>query len=162
MHLGQKKLFSRPVQKTDDVFFAFSSFRTTKRRSIGRSKKYTGDLCMLAGLPQEALSQYLIATEHLRAVTDLLWLAGALEGQCAASVVLNTNEAEKGINSLILPTECAANSVNLTNNGLGNEVDESKFRNPLPLSEEEIVERLSEALKLYSRVSTVSFRTVFI
>jgi len=143
-------LIQAPVEH--ETFGAENDSRTTKRRSIGRSKKYTGDLCMLAGLPQEALSQYLIATEHLRAVTDLLWLAGALEGQCAASVVLNTNEAEKGINSLILPTECAANSVNLTSNGLGNEVDESKFRNPLPLSEEEIVERLSEALKLYSRV----------
>lgn len=109
---------------------------------------------MLAGLPQEALSQYLIAVEHLRAANDVLWLAGALEGQCAASLALNSNEAEKGTNSLILPTECAANSVNITVNGLGSDVDESKFRNPQPLSEEEIVERLSEALKLYSRVST--------
>lgn len=137
-----------------ELCFFFFLFRATKRKTIGRSKKYTGDLCMLAGLPQEALSQYLIATEHLRAANDLLWIAGALEGQCAASMASNTNEAEKGLNSLILPTECAANSVNLASNGLGSEVDESKFRNPLPLSEEDMVERLSEALKLYSRVRT--------
>ena len=108
---------------------------------------------MLVGLPQDALSQYLIAGEHLRVVNDLLWLAGALEGQCAASLVMNRTATEKDRNSLILPTECAANSVNLTINGLGSDVDESKFRNPQALSEEEIVERLSEALRLYSKVS---------
>ena len=43
---------------------------------------------MLAGLHQDALSQYLIALEHLRAANDILWLAGSLEGQCAASVVV--------------------------------------------------------------------------
>lgn len=109
---------------------------------------------MLAGLPQDALSQYLIAGEHLRAANDVLWLAGSLEGQCASSLVLDREE-ERGINSLILPTECAANSTNLILNGLGNDVDESKFRNPMPLSKEEIVERLFEALKLYSRVSNI-------
>lgn len=109
---------------------------------------------MLAGLPQDALSQYLIAGEHLRAANDVLWLAGSLEGQCAASLVL-VREEERGISSLILPTECAANSTNLTLNGLGNDVDESRFRNPMPFSKEEIVERLSEALKLYSRVSNI-------
>ena len=137
------------------LFSSFIDNRTTKRKTIGRSKKYTGDLCMLAGLPQEALSQYLIAGEHLRAANDLLWLAGTLEGQCAASLAFITNEAEEGIKSLILPTECAANSVNVTSNGLGSEVDESKFRNPLPLNEEDMVERLQEALKHYSRVSGV-------
>lgn len=108
---------------------------------------------MLAGLPQDALSQYLIAGEYLRAASDVLWLAGALEGQCAASVVLNRNEKVTDRNSLILPTKCAVNSVNLAINGLGNDVDETKFRNPQALSEEEIVERLSEALRLYNRVS---------
>ena len=109
---------------------------------------------MLAGVPQDALSQYLVAGEYLRAASDVLWLAGALEGQCAASLVLNRNEKVTDKNSLILPTKSAVNSVNLTMNGLGNDVDETKFRNPQPLSEEEIVERLSEALRLYNRVST--------
>ncbi|KAK2547858.1 Trafficking protein particle complex subunit 9 [Acropora cervicornis] len=126
--------------------------RTMKRKTVGRSKKYTGDLCMLAGLPQDALSQYLIAGEHLRSANDVLWLAGAFEGQCAASLALISDEAQKSTNSLILPTECAANSVYVTSNGLGNEVDESKFRNPSPLSKEDMVDRLSEALKLYNRV----------
>ena len=110
---------------------------------------------MLAGLPQEALSQYLIAGEYLRSANDVLWLAGAFEGQCAASLALIPNEEQKSTNSLILPTECAANSVSVTSNGLGNEVDESKFRNPSPLSKEDMVDRLSEVLKLYSRVSNV-------
>ncbi|KAL9963219.1 hypothetical protein ACROYT_G032397 [Oculina patagonica] len=143
-------LIQAPVEH--EVFGGENDNRASKRRSIGRSKKYTGDLCMLAGLPQDALSQYLIAGEYLRAANDVLWLAGALEGQCAASVVLNTNEKEKGVNSLILPTKCAVNNVNIAMNGLGNDVDESKFKNPQPLSEEEIVERLSEALRLYNRV----------
>ena len=115
---------------------------------------------MLAGLPQEALSQYLIAGEHLRVVNDLLWLAGALEGQCAASLLLTKTATEKDRNSLILPIECAANSMNLTMNGLGGDVDESKFRNPQALSEDEIVERLSEALRLYNRVSIHTLHTV--
>ena len=114
---------------------------------------------MLAGVPQDALSQYLIAGEYLRAASDVLWLAGALEGQCAASLVLNRNEKVTDKNSLILPTKCAVNSVNLAMNGLGNDVDETKFRNPQPLSEEEIVERLSEALRLYNRVSTFYSRS---
>ncbi|XP_044184471.1 trafficking protein particle complex subunit 9-like [Acropora millepora] len=125
--------------------------RTMKRKTVGRSKKYTGDLCMLAGLPQDALSQYLIAGEHLRSANDVLWLAGAFEGQCAASLALISDEAQKSTNSLILPTECAANSAYVTSNGLGSEVDESKFRNPSPLSKEDMVDRLSEALKLYNR-----------
>ncbi|RMX55514.1 hypothetical protein pdam_00024127 [Pocillopora damicornis] len=143
-------LIQAPVEH--EVFGGENDSRTSKRKTIGRSKKYTGDLCMLAGLPQEALSQYLIAGEHLRVVNDLLWLAGALEGQCAASLLLTRTATEKDRNSLILPIECAANSMNLTMNGLGGDVDESKFRNPQALSEDEIVERLSEALRLYNRV----------
>lgn len=143
-------LIQAPVEH--EVFGGENDSRTSKRKTIGRSKKYTGDLCLLAGLPQEALSQYLIAGEHLRVVNDLLWLAGALEGQCAASLLLTRTATEKDRNSLILPIECAANSMNLTMNGLGGDVDESKFRNPQALSEDEIVERLSEALRLYNRV----------
>ncbi|PFX14220.1 trafficking protein particle complex subunit 9-like [Stylophora pistillata] len=143
-------LIQAPVEH--EVFGGENDSRTSKRKAIGRSKKYTGDLCMLAGLPQEALAQYLIAGEHLRVVNDLLWLAGAMEGQCAASLVMTRTATEKDRKSLILPIECASNSVNLTMNGLGGDVDESKFRNPQALSEDDIVERLSEALKLYNRV----------
>ena len=134
-------------------FYVCMCFRAVKRRHIGRSKKYTGDLCMLAGLPQDALSQYCIAAELLRTVNDVLWLAGSLEGQCAASVALNSTAVPESSKFLVLPTECAANSVNVSTNGLGSDIDEAKFRNPVPFTEEEILEKLYESLRLYNKVS---------
>jgi len=51
-------------------------------------RKHIGDLSLLAGLPSEALTHYSSAIDQLRAVSDWLWLASALEGQCIASLAL--------------------------------------------------------------------------
>jgi len=62
--------------------------RLHKKRSIGRWRKQIGDLTFQAGLIQEALEHYQMASEILRPVNDWLWLAGAFEGLCAVSVIL--------------------------------------------------------------------------
>ena len=131
------------------------SCRSSKRRSLGRSRKYAGDLSLLAGLPQDALVHYSIALEHLKSVNDVLWLAGATEGQCASSVILNSTETNSEHKSLILPTDCAAKTSSMTTNGLGSDIDETKFKNAQPLTNDEILERFSEALRNYSKVSKV-------
>lgn len=49
--------------------------------------KHLGDLSLQAGVLSDALSYYSSAADILRTVNDWLWLGGAFEGQCAASVV---------------------------------------------------------------------------
>ena len=108
---------------------------------------------MLTGLHQDALMQYSMAVEHLRNINDFLWLAGAIEGQCASSVAINNTPQDDGTSKfLVLPTDCAAKTANVTSNGFGNDVDEGKFKNTVPFPYEEIYEKLSEALFLYGRV----------
>jgi hypothetical protein len=51
-------------------------------------RKHIADLSLLAGLPSEALTHYTSAIDQLRAVSDWLWMASAIEGQCVASLAL--------------------------------------------------------------------------
>ena len=53
-------------------------FRTYRKRCFGRLKKHTGDLCLQAGLPAEALLHYQTSAETLRGIHDWLWLAGMI------------------------------------------------------------------------------------
>lgn len=115
---------------------------------------------MLTGLHQDALSQYSMATEHLRTVNDFLWLAGALEGQCASSIAVNSSGVDRTSKFLILPTDCAGKTSNVTSNGFGNDFDETKFKNVAPLPYEEIYDRLSEAVFFYGRVSIFFFHNL--
>lgn len=41
-------------------------------------RKHVGDLCLQAGMLQDALVHYHMAVELLRAVNDFLWLGGEL------------------------------------------------------------------------------------
>ena len=59
-----------------------------KKRCLGRMKKNLGDLSLLAGLPCDALSHYTAAMDVLKSVSDWLWLAAAIEGQCVASLAI--------------------------------------------------------------------------
>jgi len=112
---------------------------------------------MLTGLHQEALNQYSMAIEHLRTVNDFLWLAGSLECQCASSIAVHGTSSDTSSKFLILPTDCAVQTVNLTSsNGFGNDIDETKYKNTLPLTIEEIYERMAEALFLYARIKDAS------
>ena len=51
-------------------------FRIYKKRCTGRLKKHLGDLCLLAGLPGEAMLHYQVAMETLKSCNDFLWLGG--------------------------------------------------------------------------------------
>lgn len=55
-------------------FFFF--VRHYKKRCQGRMRKHVGDLCLQAGMLQDALVHYHMAVELLRSVNDFLWLGG--------------------------------------------------------------------------------------
>ena len=77
-----------PFEKKDFVGLDLES-RTNKKRTYGRYRKYLGDQCLLCDLPLEALTHYETAVEILRSCNDWIWLAGALEGLCSISVMVN-------------------------------------------------------------------------
>ncbi|KAG5842607.1 hypothetical protein ANANG_G00179420 [Anguilla anguilla] len=75
-----------PFEKKDFVGLDTDS-RHYKKRCQGRMRKHVGDLCLQAGMLQDALVHYHMAVELLRSVNDFLWLGAALEGLCSASVI---------------------------------------------------------------------------
>ncbi|XP_047675211.1 trafficking protein particle complex subunit 9 isoform X5 [Tachysurus fulvidraco] len=77
-----------PFEKKDFVGLDTDS-RHYKKRCQGRMRKHVGDLCLQAGMIQDALVHYHMAVELLRAVNDFLWLGAALEGLCSASVIIH-------------------------------------------------------------------------
>ncbi|KAJ8881936.1 hypothetical protein PR048_018423 [Dryococelus australis] len=79
-------LLLAPFEKKDIVGLDLES-RTNRKRCVGRMTKHLGDLSLQAGLPIDALNYYTSAADILKAVNDWLWLGGACEGLCAASVV---------------------------------------------------------------------------
>lgn len=80
-------LLLAPFERKDFVGLDMES-RSNRKRCLGRMTKHLGDLSLQAGLATEALSYYSSAVDILKAVNDWLWLGGAYEGLCAASVVL--------------------------------------------------------------------------
>lgn len=80
-------LLIAPFEKKDLIGLDTDS-RTFRKKCLGRMRKHIADLSLLAGLPSEALTHYCAAIDQLRGVSDWLWLAGALEGQCVASLAL--------------------------------------------------------------------------
>ena len=80
-------LLIAPFEKKDLIGLDTDS-RTFRKKCLGRMRKHIADLSLLAGLPSEALTHYCAAIDQLRSVSDWLWLAGALEGQCVASLEL--------------------------------------------------------------------------
>lgn len=56
--------------------------RHYKKRCQGRMRKHVGDLCLQAGMLQDALVHYHMAVELLRAVNDFLWLGGKSGETC--------------------------------------------------------------------------------
>lgn len=96
----EKKRFERSKEKLDKVPLLMAPFekkdligldtdsRSFRKKCLGRMRKHIADLSLLAGLPVEALQHYLSAIEQLKAANDKLWLASAIEGYCATSLVL--------------------------------------------------------------------------
>ncbi|XP_076285464.1 trafficking protein particle complex subunit brun isoform X1 [Lasioglossum baleicum] len=80
-------LLLAPFEKKDFIGLDLES-RNNKKRCVGRMTKHLGDLCLQAGLPADALSNYNSAASILQAVNDWLWLGAAFEGLCAASALV--------------------------------------------------------------------------
>lgn len=76
-----------PFERKDLIGMDLES-RTHRKRCIGRWRKQVGDLSLQSGLIAEALEHYQAAADVLRPANDWLWLAGAFEGLCAASITL--------------------------------------------------------------------------
>lgn len=53
-------------------------YRSFKKKSQGRLRKHLADLCLLAGLPGEAMLHYSTAIDTLKIVNDWLWMGGML------------------------------------------------------------------------------------
>ncbi|XP_078584497.1 trafficking protein particle complex subunit 9-like isoform X3 [Branchiostoma floridae x Branchiostoma japonicum] len=80
-------LLLAPFEKKDLIGIDTET-RAFRKRCQGRMRKYSGDLCLLAGLTQEALLHYQASADILKSANDWLWLAAAFEGTCAASVTV--------------------------------------------------------------------------
>ncbi|KOX80449.1 Trafficking protein particle complex subunit 9 [Melipona quadrifasciata] len=85
--IDRVSLLLAPFEKKDFIGLDLES-RNNKKRCVGRMTKHLGDLCLQAGLPADALSNYNSAASVLQAVNDWLWLGAAFEGLCAASALV--------------------------------------------------------------------------
>ncbi|KAJ1945949.1 hypothetical protein FBU59_002163, partial [Linderina macrospora] len=63
--------------------------------NTGRLKKLQGDLYLMAGRLPDAFSAYTTSVEASRTVSDYLWQATALEGYCAALLMLCERTADR-------------------------------------------------------------------
>ncbi|XP_033330236.1 trafficking protein particle complex subunit brun isoform X2 [Megalopta genalis] len=85
--IDRVSLLLAPFEKKDFIGLDLES-RNNRKRCVGRMTKHLGDLCLQAGLPADALSNYNNAASTLQAVNDWLWLGAAFEGLCAASALV--------------------------------------------------------------------------
>ncbi|CAB1350949.1 unnamed protein product, partial [Coregonus sp. 'balchen'] len=113
-----------PFEKKDFVGLDTDS-RHYKKRCQGRMRKHVGDLCLQAGMLQDALVHYHMAVELLRSVNDFLWLGGAQE-------------------VLIDPGA-------LTANGISADTSSEIGRAKNCLSPEDIIEKYKEAISYYGK-----------
>ncbi|XP_074644464.1 trafficking protein particle complex subunit 9-like [Tubulanus polymorphus] len=97
----ESKRLDRAIDKKDKLSLLMAPFekktmtgleadgRNYTQRCLGRLRKHLADLCLLSGLPGEALLHYQVASDCLKSCNDLFWLAGANEGICSASIIIN-------------------------------------------------------------------------
>ncbi|XP_076645685.1 trafficking protein particle complex subunit brun isoform X2 [Halictus rubicundus] len=85
--IDRVSLLLAPFEKKDFIGLDLES-RNNRKRCVGRMTKHLGDLCLQAGLPADALSNYNSAASVLQAVNDWLWLGAAFEGLCAVSALV--------------------------------------------------------------------------
>lgn len=73
----QAKVTSLPTTIVSAITMcSFLFFRTYKKRCQARLRKHLGDLCLLAGLPGEALLHYQTSLDVLKSASDWMWLGG--------------------------------------------------------------------------------------
>uniref|UniRef100_A0A8C7XLW1 Trafficking protein particle complex subunit 9 n=1 Tax=Oryzias sinensis TaxID=183150 RepID=A0A8C7XLW1_9TELE len=138
-----------PFEKKDFVGLDTDS-RHYKKRSQGRMRKHVGDLCLQAGMLQDALVHYHMAVELLRAVNDFLWLGGALEGLCSASVIFHYPGGTAGKAAGCKPSVCQPADAGKRHRP-GSHAFATNGMHPA-LSEEEKIQRYSILSELYELI----------
>ncbi|WAR17216.1 TPPC9-like protein [Mya arenaria] len=68
-------LLCAPFEKKDYVGVDTDT-KSFKKKCQGRFRKHLADLCLLAGMPGEAMLHYSTALDTLKPVNDWLWMAG--------------------------------------------------------------------------------------
>uniref|UniRef100_A0A8C7IHI6 Trafficking protein particle complex subunit 9 n=1 Tax=Oncorhynchus kisutch TaxID=8019 RepID=A0A8C7IHI6_ONCKI len=136
-----------PFEKKDFVGLDTDS-RHYKKRCQGRMRKHVGDLCLQAGMLQDALVHYHMAVELLRSVNDFLWLGAALEGLCSASVIFHYPGGTAGKASGREPS--LAHGA-LTANGISADTSSEIGRAKNCLGPEDIIEKYKEAISYYGK-----------
>ncbi|XP_072225978.1 trafficking protein particle complex subunit 9 isoform X1 [Leuresthes tenuis] len=155
-----------PFEKKDFVGLDTDS-RHYKKRCQGRMRKHVGDLCLQAGMLQDALVHYHMAVELLRGVNDFLWLGAALEGLCSASVIFHypggtagktagrkpsiSQPADAGKRHRPGAQEVLIDPGALTANGISADTSAEIGRAKNCLSPEDIIEKYKEAISYYGK-----------
>ncbi|XP_041739682.1 trafficking protein particle complex subunit 9 isoform X3 [Coregonus clupeaformis] len=159
-----------PFEKKDFVGLDTDS-RHYKKRCQGRMRKHVGDLCLQAGMLQDALVHYHMAVELLRSVNDFLWLGAALEGLCSASVIFHypggtagkaagrkpslaqgqAQAADAGKRHRPGAQEVLIDPGALTANGISADTSSEIGRAKNCLSPEDIIEKYKEAISYYGK-----------
>ncbi|KAM6899295.1 trafficking protein particle complex subunit 9 isoform 5-T5 [Xenentodon cancila] len=155
-----------PFEKKDFVGLDTDS-RHYKKRCQGRMRKHVGDLCLQAGMLQDALVHYHMAVELLRGVNDFLWLGAALEGLCSASVIFHYPGGTAGKMGGRKPSmsqppdagkrhrpgaqEVLIDPGALTANGISADTSTEIGRAKNCLSPEDIIDKYKEAISYYGK-----------
>ncbi|KAM4540063.1 trafficking protein particle complex subunit 9 isoform 2-T2 [Odontesthes bonariensis] len=146
-----------PFEKKDFVGLDTDS-RHYKKRCQGRMRKHVGDLCLQAGMLQDALVHYHMAVELLRGVNDFLWLGAALEGLCSASVIFHYPGGTAGKTAGRKPSISQQADAGkrhrpgaLTANGISADTSAEIGRAKNCLSPEDIIEKYKEAISYYGK-----------
>ncbi|CAH1773233.1 unnamed protein product [Owenia fusiformis] len=165
--LERMPLLAAPYERREFVGIDTES-RSYRKKCQGRLRKYLGDLCLLAGLPAEAVLHYQTCLDSLRSVNDSLWLAAAYEGLCAASVIVNYPRTERptsfsrnlsfstrrGISAMqkatFSPGSIRARSSNPLQSQNGLDSFNAKTKNCL--MPDDIIDKYKEAIVHYSKI----------
>lgn len=146
-----------PFEKKDFVGLDTDS-RHYKKRCQGRMRKHVGDLCLQAGMLQDALVHYHMAVELLRGVNDFLWLGAALEGLCSASVIFHYPGGTAGKTAGRKPSVSQPADAGkrhrpgaLTANGISADTSTEIGRAKNCLSPEDIIDKYKEAISYYGK-----------
>ncbi|XP_067364329.1 trafficking protein particle complex subunit 9 isoform X1 [Channa argus] len=155
-----------PFEKKDFVGLDTDS-RHYKKRCQGRMRKHVGDLCLQAGMLQDALVHYHMSVELLRGVNDFLWLGAALEGLCSASVIFHypggtagktvgrkpsiSQPADAGKRHRPGAQEVLIDPGALTANGISADTSTEIGRAKNCLGPEDIIEKYKEAISYYGK-----------
>uniref|UniRef100_A0A673FI71 Trafficking protein particle complex subunit 9-like n=1 Tax=Sinocyclocheilus rhinocerous TaxID=307959 RepID=A0A673FI71_9TELE len=170
------QLLCVPFEKKDFVGLDTDS-RHYKKRCQGRMRKHVGDLCLQAGMLQDALVHYHMAVELLRSVNDFLWLGAALEGLCSASVIFHYPGGTAGKSGARKPGVSSAADAGkrhrpgaqevlidpgaLTTNGISADTSTEIGRAKNCLSQEDIIEKYKEAISYYGKCCFVCVLNAF-